>query len=158
VALFEYLDGEKKRLTHEINRLAMTKTYASQVKLLQSVPGIGILSAMEILVEIVDISRFHTADQLASYLGVTPSQYSSGERIRMGHITHAGNARIRTTIVEASWLLIGKDLSMRYKYEKIKYRRGGKRAIVAIARTLSARITRMLLDQVPYKTELCKAA
>jgi transposase len=158
VALFEYLDGEKKRLTEQINTLAMTQTYASRVKLLKSVPGIGTLSAMEILVEIVDINRFHTADQLASFLGVTPSQYSSGERIRMGHITHTGNARLRTTLVESSWLLIGKDLAMRYKYERIKYRRGGKRAIVAIARTLSARIRRMLLDQVLYKTELCKAA
>ena len=154
VALFEYLDGEKKHLTQQINYLAMTQAYAPRVKLLKSVPGIGTLSAMEILVEIVDISRFHTADELASFLGLTPAQYSSGERIRMGHITHTGNARVRTTLVESSWLLIGKDQAMRYKYEKIKYRRGAKRAIVAIARALSARIRRVLLDQVPYKTGL----
>lgn len=154
VALFEYLDGEKKHLTQQINHLAMTQAYAPRVKLLKSVPGIGTLSAMEILVEIVDISRFHTADELASFLGLTPAQYSSGERIRMGHITHTGNARVRTTLVESSWLLIGKDQAMRYKYEKIKYRRGAKRAIVAIARALSARIRRVLLDQVPYKTGL----
>lgn len=113
---------------------------------------------MEILVELQDITRFNSADELAAYLGLTPSQYSSGEHIRMGHITHAGNDRVRTTLVESSWILIGKDPSMRWKYETIKLRRGGKRAIVAVARILSARIRRILLDQVPYEVGFQKAA
>ena len=52
--------------------------------LLTTTPGIGPLSAIEILVELQDITRFKTADELAAYLGLTPSQYSSGEHIRMG--------------------------------------------------------------------------
>lgn len=158
VLLFDYLSSEQKRLTKEVIKLAREDKYASRVKLLKSIPGIGALSAIEILVELQDMSRFETADTLAAYLGVTPSQYSSGEHIRMGHITHMGNSRVRTTLVESSWLLIGKDQRMRQKYEKIKYRRGGKRAIVAIARTLSACIRRMLLDQVPYEIGFRKAA
>jgi len=158
VNLFDYLSTEKKRLTHEVIQLARDKKYASRVKLLKSIPGIGALSAMEILVELQDISRFKTADELAAYLGLTPSQYSSGEHIRMGHITHAGNDRVRTTLIESSWILIGKDREMRWKYENIKHRRGGKKAIVAIARTLSVRIRRMLIDQVPYEIGLLKAA
>jgi transposase len=90
--------------------------------------------------------------------GFTPSQYSSGEHIRMGHITHAGNDRVRTTLVESSWILIGKDPHMRCKYEDIKQRRGGKKAVVAVARNLSIRIRRMLLDQVPYEIDFPKAA
>ncbi len=61
--------------------------------LLKTIPGIGPLSAIEILVEIQDITRFKTADALAAFLGLTPSQYSTGEHIRMGHITHAGNGQ-----------------------------------------------------------------
>jgi transposase len=113
---------------------------------------------MEILVELQEITRFKTADELAAYLGLTPSQYSSGEHVRMGHITHAGNDRVRTTLVESSWILIGKDPSMRRKYENLKHRRGGKKAIVAIARVLSACLRRMLLDQVPYEIGFRKAA
>jgi transposase len=158
LSLFDYLSNEKKRLTQQVSRLAQTEAYAAKVRLLETVPGIGTLSAMEILVELVDVNRFHTADELASYLGLTPSQYSSGDRVRMGHITHSGNARLRTTLVESSWLLIGKDPAMRHKYEKIKYRRGAKRAIVAVARTLSARVRRILIDQVPYEVGLRKAA
>ena len=138
--LFNYLSDEKKRLTHEVMELGKDDKYTQRVKLLKSVPGIGALSAMEILVELQVITRFATADELAAYLGLTPSQYSSGEHIRMGHITHAGNDRVRTTLVESSWILIGKDPYMRSKYENIKHRRGGKKAIVAIARILSARI------------------
>ena len=158
VKLFDYLSVEKKTLTQEVIQLARDEKYASRVKLLKTIPGIGCLSAMEILVELQDITRFKTADELAAYLGLTPSQYSSGEHIRMGHITHAGNDRVRTTLVESSWLLIGKDPQMRWKYEHIKHRRGGKRAIVAVARTLSARIRRMLLDQVPYEIDLQEVA
>ena len=158
VELFDYLSTEKKRLTHDVIQLAREEKYAQRLRLLKTIPGIGALSAIEILVELQDITRFQTADELAAYLGLTPSQYSSGEHVRMGHITHAGNDRVRTTLVECCWILIGKDTQMRWKYENIKHRRGGKRAIVAIARTLSARIRRILLDQVPYEIGLQRAA
>ena len=158
VDLFDYLSAEKKRLTHEVIDLGREEKYAKRVKLLKTIPGIGALSAIEILVELQDITRFQTADELAAYLGLTPSQYSSGGHIRMGHITHAGNDRARTTLVESSWLLIGKDPHMRCIYEDIKQRRGGKKAIVAVARNLSIRIRRMLLDQVPYEVDFQNAA
>ena len=158
IELYEYLTAEKKRLTREVLQLAKNAKYTKRVDLLKTVPGIGSLSAMEILVELQDINRFKTAEELAAYLGLTPSQYSSGERVRMGHITHAGNDRVRTTLVECCWILIWKDSVMRAKYENIKKRRGGKRAITAIARKLSACIRRMLIDEVPYKSQLPKAA
>ena len=158
VDLFNYLSAEKKRITEDVLELAKKEKYAKRVALLESIPGIGTLSAMEILVEIQDINRFKTADEIAAYLGLTPSQYSSGEHIRMGHITHAGNTRARTTLVESSWTLIGKDPEMRRKYKRIKEKRGGKRAIVAVVRNLSGRIRRMLLDQVPYELNFQKAA
>ena len=158
IDLFNYLSAEKKRLTKDVLQLAKDEKYAQRVALLTTTPGIGPLSAIEILVELQDITRFKTADELAAYLGLTPSQYSSGEHIRMGHITHAGNSRARTTLVECCWILKGKDPEMGRKYEKIKNKRGGKRAIVAVARNLSGRIRRMLLDQVPYQLDFQKAA
>ena len=69
-----------------------------------------------------------------------------------------GNSRVRTTLTESSWILIYKDPWMREKYENIKDRRGGKKAIVGIARRLSACIRRMLLDQVAYEIGFKKAA
>ena len=135
-----------------------SEKYGGRVALLCSIPGIGVLSAMELLVELQEVKRFRRADQLAAYLGLTPSQYSSGERVRMGRITHAGNHRLRTVLVECSWILISRDRELRKKYEAIKHRRGAKRAIIAIARKLVIRIRRMLLDNAGYRIELCKAA
>ena len=127
--LYDYLTKEKERLTQEVAELGRQPRYAHRVSLLTSIPGVGRLSAMEILVELQDVSRFKRADELAAYLGLTPSQHSSGERIRMGHITHTGNARVRTVLVESSWFLIAKDDSMRAKYEKIRGSRGGRRLV-----------------------------
>jgi ABC-type microcin C transport system duplicated ATPase subunit YejF len=56
--------------------------------------------------------------------------------------------------VEASWTLIRKDQAMREKYERIKIRSGGKRAIVAVARTLLLRMRRMLLNKKAYELKL----
>ena len=108
--------------------------------------------------ELQDISRFSTADQIAAYLGLTPSQYSSGEKVRMGRITHMGNYRLRTRMVECSWILIKKDAGLQKVYEVIKKRRGGKRAIVAVSRKLITRIRRILLDEVAYRTQFAEAA
>ena len=158
IDLYEYLTQEVKQLTKGICGLARTEKYGKRVKLLRTIPGVGILSAMEILVELQDVSRFSTADQIAAFLGLTPSQYSSGQKVRMGRITHMGNHRLRTRMVESSWHLIKKDPEMHRTYEAIKKRRGAKRAIVAVSRRLIIRIRRILLDEISYRTQLTTAA
>jgi transposase len=158
IDVYEYLTQQVKNLTREIRSLARTETYARRVELLTSIPGVGVLSAMEILTELQDVSRFATADQIAAFLGLTPSQYSSGQHVRMGKITHAGNHRLRTRMVECSWIVIRKDPGLYKTYEAIKKRRGGKRAIVAVSRKLIIRIRRILLDGVIYRTEFASVA
>jgi transposase len=151
VELFRYLDGQLRALNQEIETLAQTDTYRERVGLLTQIPGMGVYSAMTILMELQDVQRFQRADQLASYLGLTPSQRSSGESVRMGGITRCGNPRLRTRFVESSWTLIRYDMDVRKVYERIKHQSGsGKKAIVAIARRLALRVRRVLLDVKPY--------
>ena len=102
------------------------------------------------VLELQDVGRFKRGNQLPAYVGLTPSQYSSGEKIRFGRITAIGKNDLRGTLVEVAWRLIAKDPAMRDKYERIKARAGSKRAIIAIARTLLLRTRRMLLDRQPY--------
>ena len=146
----ENLNTQIEYQTKLIKNLAETEQYREQVKLLRSIPGIGILIAMEILVELFSIRRFASASQLAAFMGLTPSQHSSGEHIRMGRITRNGKGHLRAMLTEASWILIGKDQFLAKKYETLKHRAGAKRAIVAIARKLIVRVRRVLLDGVPY--------
>ena len=119
-----------------------------------SVPDLGLTSAMELLLELLlelqDLARFRSADPLAAYVGLTPSQHSSGDKVRMGHITRIGKNSLRATLVEVSWMLIKKDGVMQQRYEEIRARAGSKRAIVAIARKLLIRCRRLLLDGQPY--------
>ncbi len=150
--LYRQLTERYRALTKEIEALALSEKYRERAALLVGIPGIGVFTAMSILIELQNIARFHRADQLASYLGLTPSQHSSGERVRMGHITRCGNYEIRTRLVESSWTLIRYDLEARATYERIKHQTGsGRKAITAIARRLALTIRRMLLEHQPYR-------
>ncbi len=122
-----------------------------------TIPGIGMIAAMELLLEFQNVHRFQRADQLAAYVGLTPSQYSSADKVRMGRITCVGKNSLRAMLVQASWALIRKDGVMREKYDRLKSRSGGKRAIVAVARILLIRMRRMLLDNNPYVIGLVAA-
>lgn len=147
---YQFFSDQVDKQTGVLRELSETELYSERVKLLASIPGIGMIASMEILVELQDVSRFRRADQLAAYIGLTPAQFSSADKVRMGRITRIGNKGVRTVLVEAAWKLIGKDMAMRKKYEKIKVRSGGKRAIIAIARKLLLCIRRMLLDSQIY--------
>jgi transposase len=150
---YEFLCTQIEKQTQLLKQLSQLPLYRDRVKILRSIPGIGILTAMEILLELQDFSRFRRAEQLAAYVGLTPSQYSSADKIRMGRITGAGKNTVRSALVESCWHLIRKDKAMRKKYEQIKARAGGKRAIVAGSRKLILCIRRLLLDNRPYEYE-----
>jgi transposase len=150
---YEFLSAQIDKQTQLLKQLAQLPLYRDRVKILRSIPGIGLLTAMEILLELQDISRFRRAEQLAAYVGLTPSQYSSADKIRMGRITGAGKNTVRSALVESCWQLIRKDKAMRKRYEQIKARAGGKRAIVAVSRKLLLCIRRLLLDHRPYEYE-----
>ncbi len=79
------------------------------MKLLRSIPGVGILTGIKILVELQDFARFKTSEQIASYIGLTPSEYSTGQYVHQGRITRSGNTRVRVALVESSWILVGRD-------------------------------------------------
>jgi transposase len=150
----EFLSAQIDKQTQLLRELSETALYRERVEILQSIPGIGMISVMELLLEPQDASSFRRAEQPAAYAGLTPSPYSSADKVRMGRITGLGKNSLRAILVEASWKLITKDQMMREKYEKIKIPSGGKRAIVAIARTLLLRMRRMLLDGRAYALPL----
>ncbi len=122
--------------------------------ILLSVPGISYISASIILFELGDMAkRFKNERQLFSYTGLTPSEFSSGESIRKGTITRCGPARVRWILTEIAWVSISKDRSLREIYERIKIRRGSKRAIVAVARRLLGRIRSCFKSDQEYRYE-----
>jgi transposase len=152
---YEYLTEQLVRLKQKVKELSESLKYRERVRLHSAVPGIGTLIAMEMLVELQDVDRFRRAEELASFIGLTPSEFSTGQCVRQGRITRCGNKRVRTCLVESSWILIQKDPVIKLKYNKLKSKKGAKRAIIAITRSLLIRIRRMLLGREPYLVGVC---
>src|SRR5262249_29856663 len=119
-----------------------------------STPGIGLIYARELSNELGDMSQFSNEKGLFSYTGLTPSEYSSGEHIRQGHITRQGKSRLRKILIEASWIAIYKDPSLMVVFERLSKGRGKKRAIVGVARRLIGRIRSCVLTGTLYEIKL----
>lgn len=147
----EHLRQRRLQLWQELRRLARSERYQESVKLLKSAPGIGTLTAIRLVLEWGDVSRFKTKADFVSFLGLCPSDYSTGEQYRKGHITKQGNPQIRTWLVESSWIAIRRDPVLLEKYQGVYKRCGSKKkAIVAVARKLALRLRRLLLTGESY--------
>lgn len=101
-----------------------------------TVPGFGKVTIAVLATELRDLRRFGTPDELVSYVGLCPSEYSSGETIRRGRITRQGNDRVRSVLIEAGWRAIRLDPAIRKFYGRLAASKGGKKAITAVARKL----------------------
>jgi transposase len=98
-----YCIGRLENLDKEVELLAGSQEYNEVVGLLRCFHGIDTLTAITIITEIFDFGRFESARDLMSYLGLTPSENSSGDKQKKGSITKAGNKHIRRLLNEASW-------------------------------------------------------
>jgi transposase len=96
-------DERVKRLTTALEQSIAGWRFEAVVLALKALRGIDAISAIGVVAEIGDISRFAHPRQLMAYLGLTPSEHSSGDRVRRGSITKTGNAHARRLLTEAAW-------------------------------------------------------
>jgi transposase len=92
-----------ERLEKDIEELVESWTLAPLVRALQALRGVGLLTAVILAAEIGDYARFRTPRELMGYLGMVPSEDSSGQRRHQGRITRTGNGHVRRILVEAGW-------------------------------------------------------
>jgi transposase len=90
-------------LDRQVENLANSDTYKEVVGLLRCLHGIDTLTAITVTTEIFEFGRFSSPGELMSYLGLTCSEDSTGQKERKGPITRAGNKRVRRLLIEASW-------------------------------------------------------
>jgi transposase len=103
LAQLDSLDTQLQAIEHELEQVATTEPWGDPVRWLCSFRGIGLLTALGLLAEIGDFGRFGHPRELMSYLGLTPSEYSSGAQQHRGHITKCGNRHARRLLIEAAW-------------------------------------------------------
>jgi transposase len=92
-----------ERITAALREQADTWRYASVVKALMCFKGIDFVAAVSVVAELGDLHRFEHPKQLMAYLGLVPSEYSSGNSRSQGGITKSGNGHVRRMLVEAAW-------------------------------------------------------
>ena len=109
---------------------------APAVALLQTIPGVGFLTAATLVAELGDWRRFAGPKQVAAYVGLVSSVRASAQHARYGHLTKSGSGHARRALVEAAHVAIRLPGPARDRYLAVLPRRGKKVALVAAARTL----------------------
>jgi transposase len=127
-------------------------SWGAAVELLDTIPGVDRRTAEVILAEIgLDMSQFPTADDLASWAGFAPGNHQSGGKRYSGRTTK-GNRPIGAALNQAAWAASRtKGSFLKARYHRLATRRGKKRAIVAIGRSILVSIWHMLSRQEPYQ-------
>lgn len=151
---YELLTRQKKEYAKELKAISTAERYKDKVKILVSFPGIGWYTAIRILLEIGDCwERFSNEKQIASFLGLVCSEYSTGDTVRRGHITGMGNRVVRAWIVQCSWAAVRQDQHLKNKFERVTQNTGGskKKAIVATARVMVVRMRACLISGEMYQ-------
>lgn len=137
-------------LNRAILRLARTEEYGPLVWLLKTVPGISTLTAMILLVELGEITRFPSLDELSCYVGLIPDTQASGEKEYVGGMTQRRHSQLRWLLIEASWVAVRKDPALLMAFQEYCKRMRKTKAIVKIARKLLNRIRYVLKNQAEY--------
>ena len=150
--LYETLKEQVANLTKAISNQAQTNDTA---KLLMSIPGIGPITAMTIIAEVDDITRFASYRHLSSYAGLVPSLASSAGKDRRGHITKQGSRFLRTAMVEAAQAAVRKRNSkINIYFRRRLVRSGYQKAVVATAHKLLQYVYFVWKNQSPYREQL----
>ena len=147
VRVWENLNDSIKELDAALKAQA---TDADEI--LRTIPGIGKLTARKIVVELGSMRQFSSDKKLAGFVGLVPSEHSSGESQNKGSITKRGSSSLRCILTQAAWRAVGKDNEFKKTYERIRNRRGAKIAIIAVARKMILTCRALLIKNEPYKT------
>lgn len=148
------LNESRQRLSRVLRELKqMTREHASigkQVELLQTVPGIGFITAMLLITELIDMDRFQRFEDMVSYVGLAPSVHESDERSYSRGLTRRCHKELRSKLLESAWIAVRKDPVLTMKYGKLCQRMNKKKAIIRIAKMLLNRIRTVWKTQTPY--------
>jgi len=147
LAVFERLVHRRARADHDVRRL-------------MTIPGVGALIALAYTTTIEDPARFKRSSSVAAYLGLTPRRYQSGEMDRAGHISHCGDAMLRTYLYEAANVMLRRSTrrsQLSVWGRALSERIGARKALVALARKLAVVLHSMWRHRTEFRFEQATA-
>ena len=152
VALYQHLAAQVDQLDTRVEEAVRPRSAATR---LMTHPGVGPVTALATEVFLGDPGRFADGKALASYVGMIPSEYSSGSRQRLGALSKQGNPLLRFLWGEAVIHAVRRDSELRRFYRRKLAQKGLGKARIAAARKLGIRLWIMLRDQIGYE-EFCR--
>jgi len=147
----EHLRSCLLEVTRKVRKLAASQDYCSNMKLMTSIPGIGLVTGIAFLTQIETIDRFPNTNSLASYLGLIPNCHSSGDKENTGEMTYRGNKWLRELLVEGAWTAARSDPALHLIYLKHCKKMKPNKAIIRIARKVLNRIYYVLKNKSEYE-------
>jgi len=148
LAVLSLVEGQVEKLDDAVEEIAARD---QQARLLMTQPGVGPVTSLAFVLTIGDVRRFQRGKQVASYLGLIPSEHSSGSKRRLGSISKQGNVFLRTLLVEAAQSACRHDEEFRREYRHRCHHKPTGVAKVAAARKLAVKLYWMLRTQTPYR-------
>jgi transposase len=150
----EVLDFAEELVDREFAWIKEEVKKNTNAQLLTSIPGIGEFSALVVLAELGEITRFKRAPQVVNFAGLNPSVYSSADTRHTGRITKQGSCLLRWVLIQDAWVAIRTCPPLKTHFNRVSYRCGKNGGIVAVARKLAAIAYRVLRDQKPFDPKL----
>ena len=152
MTLYPRLQESIDELDRQVSEQAQQRPEARR---LMTHPGVGPVTALATEVFLGDPKRFSDGKALASYIGMIPSEHSSGRRQRLGAMSKQGNALLRYLWCEAAMHAVERDPELKRFYRRTLVQKGLGKARVAAARKLGIRLWIMMRDQIDYQ-EFCR--
>lgn len=151
-AIHSTVEDQIMQVTQQINAIAEVTPEAQR---LMTVPQVKYYTALLIWAELGDIHRFPSAKHVASYAGIIPSVFQSGESNRRGAITRQGSPWLRWILIETAHRLVRSSPRFRRFYATVAKRKGGKVAITAVAHKFLHIVYYMLRNGIEYEERAC---
>ena len=158
LTILEQLWDQQTIVRNYLRGLCKKERYIKAFEIARSLPGIGWFTAIRLILELgEDLSHFTNGKKIAGFVGLTSSEYSTGDTERKGRITGMGSGFIRSALIENSWVAIRKDPALLSKFSRVWRSSGSKKkAIVAVARVLIVRLRACILAGELYKIAVVK--
>jgi transposase len=156
IAQMEFLRKELLNISNELRKMMREQRHKTNYYLLRTIPGIGPLTAASIIVELGNLNRFPTFNELNSFVGLLPMEHSSGASENKLSLTVRKHRQLRSDLVESAWTAKRTDPAMTLYYNEQIKRKDSKVVIIKIARKLLNRIKYVLQNQQPYEMGVVK--
>jgi transposase len=156
---YEYVVSQIKDTEKIIEKIKEDEELGSRITIIEKINGIGIISAVRMSVNLFDRKdRFTDSERLNHYLGLTPSERSSGDKINRGRSGMCGNRQLRSIIIQLAWMTVRKDGALLDKFNRVYRKSGSKqKAIVATARKLMTKIYAVIQKEEDYRVNISRS-